>query len=102
MRCRKKRRKSWETPTFRGYIYRRRHARGGDRDERKNNIWGFSITSRVIKRPCKGETVKLLLPLLPQLMTAELAPNCQCAASLCVIFKQAIWNTLGFLRISIP
>ena len=52
----------------------------------KNNIWGFSITSRVIKRPCKGETVKLLLPLLPQLMTAELAPNCQCAASLFVCY----------------
>lgn len=71
-------------PTFRGYIYGRRHAHGGDRDERKNNIWCFSITSRVIKGPCKGETVKLLLPLLPQLMTAVLAPNCQYTASLFV------------------
>lgn len=41
----------------------------------KNNIQCFSITSRVIKRPCKGETVKLLLPLLPQLMTAVFGPK---------------------------
>ena len=41
----------------------------------KNNIQCFSITLRVIKRPCKGETVKLLFPLLPQLMTAVFGPK---------------------------